>query len=118
MSQIRFSVFLLVAGLLVTMVLAQDSTRVVPKYGHRFIDRDGDGYNDNAPDHDGDGIPNGLDPDWQGGRGRKGRGQRCRYLDWEILRLNKGQQSFSPDSTRKGGAVSDTLAAPVPQKRK
>ncbi len=29
-----------------------------------FIDKDGDGYNDNAPDDDGDGIPNSLDPDW------------------------------------------------------
>ncbi len=29
-----------------------------------FIDEDGDGYNDLAPDADGDGIPNGLDPDY------------------------------------------------------
>lgn len=32
--------------------------------GRIFIDVNGDGYNDNAPDHDGDGIPNGLDPDY------------------------------------------------------
>jgi len=32
--------------------------------GSNFIDLDGDGFNDNAPDHDGDGIPNGLDEDW------------------------------------------------------
>ena len=32
--------------------------------GPNFIDLDGDGFNDNAPDHDGDGIPNGLDEDW------------------------------------------------------
>lgn len=29
-----------------------------------FVDKNGDGYNDNAPDDDGDGIPNGLDPDY------------------------------------------------------
>ncbi len=29
-----------------------------------FVDANGDGYNDNAPDDDGDGIPNGLDPDY------------------------------------------------------
>ncbi|MHB8078537.1 MAG: hypothetical protein ACYDIE_04705 [Candidatus Krumholzibacteriia bacterium] len=29
-----------------------------------FIDENGDGYNDLAPDADGDGIPNGLDPDY------------------------------------------------------
>jgi hypothetical protein len=32
--------------------------------GKKFVDVDGDGINDNAPDHDNDGIPNGLDPDW------------------------------------------------------
>ncbi len=31
----------------------------------RFIDENGDGFNDLAPDDDGDGIPNGMDPDWQ-----------------------------------------------------
>ena len=32
--------------------------------GSNFIDLNGDGFNDNAPDHDGDGIPNGLDEDY------------------------------------------------------
>ena len=32
--------------------------------GGGFVDEDGDGVNDLAPDHDGDGIPNGQDPDW------------------------------------------------------
>lgn len=29
-----------------------------------FVDLNGDGFNDNAPDADGDGIPNGLDEDY------------------------------------------------------
>lgn len=32
--------------------------------GAGFVDENGDGYNDLAPDHDGDGIPNRLDPDY------------------------------------------------------
>lgn len=36
------------------------------QHGKNFVDKNGDGYNDNAPDHDGDGIPNGLDPDYKG----------------------------------------------------
>ena len=32
--------------------------------GRGFLDEDGDGINDLAPDNDGDGIPNGQDPDW------------------------------------------------------
>ncbi len=36
------------------------------------MDEDGDGYNDNAPDHDADGIPNALDPDFAGARNGQG----------------------------------------------
>ena len=32
--------------------------------GRGFVDEDGDGVNDLAPDSDGDGLPNGKDPDW------------------------------------------------------
>jgi hypothetical protein len=32
--------------------------------GRGFIDEDGDGVNDLARDSDGDGLPNGQDPDW------------------------------------------------------
>ncbi len=32
----------------------------------RFIDRNGDGFNDLAPDLDGDGVPDALDPDFLG----------------------------------------------------
>lgn len=32
--------------------------------GGGFVDENGDGINDLAPDHDGDGIPNGQDADW------------------------------------------------------
>jgi hypothetical protein len=44
-----------------------------------FVDNDGDGFNDLAPDADGDGIPNGQDPDYvrpQDGTGNQfgGRG--------------------------------------------
>ena len=41
-----------------------------------FIDANGDGYNDNAPDHDGDGIPNGLDPDYS-----KKQNRKMHYID-------------------------------------
>jgi len=79
---------------------AQDSTKVSEKqksekklfgkekkkrmrHGRSFVDKDGDGYNDNAPDHDGDGIPNGLDADWK--KRKKGRkkhkGSRLRFVD-------------------------------------
>ena len=41
-----------------TNALAQDT----PPF---FIDENGDGFNDNAPDYDGDGIPNRIDPDFR-----------------------------------------------------
>ena len=48
-----------------------------------FVDKDGDGYNDNAPDHDGDGIPNGLDPDWHKLMKEKGKkkGKKHGFID-------------------------------------
>ncbi len=36
-----------------------------------FVDKNGDGFNDNAPDDDGDGIPNCIDPDFKGNRMQK-----------------------------------------------
>ncbi len=48
----------------------------VTGHGPNFVDLDGDGYNDNAPDHDGDGIPNGQDPDWTRGNANR----RCNAL--------------------------------------
>lgn len=61
----------LTLGLVATAALAQDDGEVTepadPGNGHgicQFVDEDGDGFNDLAPDADGDGIPNGLDPDF------------------------------------------------------
>ncbi len=48
----------------------EDSAQVIC----RFVDEDGDGFNDLAPDADGDGIPNGLDPDYV--RSEDGEGHR------------------------------------------
>ncbi len=49
-----------------TPVLAQNGTDILLggfTVGG-FLDENGDGFNDLAPDADGDGIPNGLDPDY------------------------------------------------------
>ena len=53
--------------------LTEDPTQVVC----RFVDEDGDGFNDLAPDADGDGIPNGLDPDYV--RPEDGTGNQHQY---------------------------------------
>jgi len=58
----------LVGLLLAVPAMAQDTDPSTnPGNGSgicQFIDEDGDGFNDLAPDDDGDGIPNGLDPDY------------------------------------------------------
>ena len=41
-------------------------------HGVNFVDENGDGFNDNAPDADGDGIPNGQDPDYTSKNGGSG----------------------------------------------
>ena len=50
-----------------TPVFAQNGTETLLGYGFGvggFLDENGDGFNDLAPDADGDGIPNGMDPDY------------------------------------------------------
>ncbi len=59
---------------------AEQSSSQQHQYRQRFIDKDGDGYNDNAPDHDGDGIPNGLDPDYEG-TGKMKQKNQPQYID-------------------------------------
>jgi len=76
-----------------TCLFAQDSTKTENKeetkeHQQHFIDEDGDGYNDNAPDHDGDGIPNGLDPDWQKQNEEKRNRQRFVDLDGDGINDN------------------------------
>lgn len=63
---------------------AQDSTKSgsPTKRGPHFVDKNGDGYNDNAPDHDGDGIPNGLDPDYQKIQKQK-RNRKHKFIDMD-----------------------------------
>jgi hypothetical protein len=58
------------------------------KVGQKFIDLDGDGFNDQAPDEDGDGIPNSLDPDWQ-----KQKNQEFVDLDGDGINDNMMQQN-------------------------
>ena len=63
------------------------------------MDENGDGYNDNAPDDDGDGIPNGMDADYTGGKNRKdGRG----FVDEDGDGLNDNAQDFDGDGIPNG----------------
>lgn len=70
----------LITSVFSTNLLAQDSSKANAvsseknniKHGLGFVDEDGDGYNDNAPDHDGDGIPNGLDQDYKNSKKKRG----------------------------------------------
>ena len=41
-----------------------DGLPTCPGDGVNFVDEDGDGFNDNARDADGDGVPNGMDDDY------------------------------------------------------
>ena len=55
---------------------AQDTQR-----GNAFVDENGDGYNDNAPDADGDGIPNGQDADYVAAGAQSGKGEGKGFID-------------------------------------
>ena len=75
---------ILIGSALLNTLQAQDSTKTKVqenKQNQLFVDEDGDGYNDNAPDHDGDGIPNGLDADWIKLKKEEKRKEARRFVD-------------------------------------
>jgi len=74
------------------------------QHGSRFVDENGDGYNDNAPDADGDGIPNGLDPDYTGPKNRMGKGAKG-FVDNDGDGINDNMQAGQGNGgkNRKGG---------------
>ena len=75
----RLTQLLTVVTLTFTAILffaAPQASAQVVDHGINFIDENGDGYNDNAPDADGDGIPNGMDEDYvRTGAGKNGAPQ-------------------------------------------
>ncbi len=104
-QSIKFS-FITVITLLVLTVTSQvmfaqtDDLSGVPTggYGRDFVDADGDGYNDNAPDYDGDGIPNGQDTDYL----RTGIGNRHGFMDADGDGINDYFQDFDGDGIPNG----------------
>lgn len=80
--------------------MAQEQTAPQPpkQHGPGFVDANGDGWNDNAPDADGDGIPNGADPDYQGPR--KGAGPR--FVDADGDGVNDLAQDADGDGIPNG----------------
>ena len=66
-----------------------------------FVDADGDGYNDNAADHDGDGIPNGMDEDYTGAKNRKG-GRTMGFVDANGDGINDNAMDHDGDGIPNG----------------
>jgi len=81
-------------------VQVQDPNSI--QHGPGFVDENGDGYNDNAPDADGDGIPNGLDPDYDGPKNRMGKGTKG-FVDLNGDGINDNIQAGQKGKGRKGG---------------
>jgi hypothetical protein len=77
MKRMTLTVTALAVLFLSTMAGAQ--TQAPIEHGIHFVDLNGDGLNDNAPDIDQDGIPNGQDPDYV--RSAAGRGADMNFVD-------------------------------------
>jgi hypothetical protein len=71
------------------------------QHGNRFQDKNGDGFNDNAPDHDGDGIPNGQDPDYDGAKMRAGKGKKG-FVDENGNGINDNVEDWDGDGVANG----------------
>jgi len=87
----------------ITSVQAQDKAKQIPVSKVRvvtgnFIDLNGDGFNDNAPDADGDGIPNGQDPDYVRNANSRGHG----FIDLDGNGINDYAQDADGDGIPNG----------------
>lgn len=83
---------------LVTMPVGLNAQTSTTQHGSHFVDVNGDGYNDNAPDADGDGIPNGQDPDYV----RSGSGRGHGFVDADGDGFNDNAQDADGDGIPNG----------------
>lgn len=95
----------LVFGLETTTSYAQSTEEPVSdeqteiEHGPNFVDEDGDGFNDNAPDADGDGVPNGQDEDYDGPAGQRGK---MAFIDEDGDGINDIAGDFDGDGVPNG----------------
>jgi hypothetical protein len=93
----------------------QNKVQAKPEFRHRnriaFVDENGDGINDRARDADGDGIPNGQDPDWVKPEDGTGYKEQNRAGQPDASGMTQGQKagkmaksSFGKGSFRTGMA--------------
>lgn len=71
------------------------------QHGPGFVDQNGDGYNDNAPDQDGDGIPNGQDSDYAPVGTQQGQGHMA-FIDADGDGVNDIPGDFDGDGIPNG----------------
>ena len=99
---------------------AQDSTKTQNgQQGQNpvFVDENGDGYNDNAPDHDGDGIPNGLDPDWIKLKKEQKKKESGRFVDLDGDGIDDNLQKGEQAKKRLGGEMNNNAGSMEEQNR-
>ncbi|MDZ7333056.1 MAG: hypothetical protein ONB31_13865 [candidate division KSB1 bacterium] len=99
---IKLSVLAIAVAFLAFTTLSDESfAQTKPQMGNKaagFVDANGDGYNDKAPDADGDGIPNGLDPDYK--PLNPDRGKRFGFVDQNGDGINDRIQDADGDGIR------------------
>jgi hypothetical protein len=92
----KLLVFAFAAMFLTFVSFSADSYAQNGNHGAGFVDENGDGYNDNAPDHDGDGIPNGMDEDYISLNPNAGNGARG-FVDEDGDGINDNFQDADAD---------------------
>jgi hypothetical protein len=81
-------------------VHAQTVDPAVGVHGPHFVDLDGDGLRDDAPDLDGDGIPNGMDEDYD--QPRDGSGEQD---TWAYKRSNRFRKQIMKGIAARAGST-------------
>ena len=111
MTKIFMMIIIIMAA--ASYLIAQDSTATNNAKKNQkavFIDNNGDGYNDNAPDHDGDGIPNGLDPDWIKLKKEQKKNHNKRFIDLDGDGIDDNLQKGRQNGQKAGSELNESSA--------
>jgi len=92
---LKLSVVAMAVAVLTFAFFSASTYAQTVNHGIGFVDENGDGYNDNAPDHDGDGIPNGQDPDYV--PVNPDQGKRFGFIDEDGDGINDRMQDADDD---------------------
>lgn len=100
---LTIALFMVVSYLSLQAQTKTNPVKTPAQHCKNFVDKNNDGYNDNAPDSDGDGIPNCIDSDYKCSKMQKG--EKCQ-ADMKKNGMKENAAKHNGKGNKKGCAAS------------